>query len=80
MKVKKNSMLRMETLINNDRMKNSDGFLELLTGDIDKVLKDYFGYKGFPIVEVIKTGNIFNVKIALTAESVKGFTCLPVDR
>ena len=80
MKSKKNSLLRMETLINNDRIKNSDGFLDLLTCDINRVLKDYFGYKGLPIVEVVKSGNIFAVNITLTAESIKAFSFLPQEQ
>lgn len=79
MKVK-NNLLRMENLINNDRMKNSDGFLDLLTEDVDRVLKDYFDYNGYPVVEVIKNGNEFSVNITLTARAVRTFSRLPNER
>lgn len=77
MKTGKNSLLRMENLINNDRMKRADGFLDLLTGDIDKVLKDYFDYKGYPQVEVVKYGNTFTVKMVLAADGIRSFSSMP---
>lgn len=80
MKSKKNSVLRMESLINNDRMKHSEGFVDLLTGDVDKVLKDYFDYKGYPSVTVYKNGNIFSVQILLNAEGIRAFSAIPQER
>ncbi|MBQ9486137.1 MAG: hypothetical protein IJU83_04785 [Clostridia bacterium] len=79
MKIKKSGLLRVENLINNDRMKYGDGFLDLLTGDVDRVLKDYFDYKGAPNVEMVKNGNVFALKITLTAEGVRAFSVLPQE-
>ena len=69
----------MENLINNDRMKNGGGFTDLLTADIERVLKDYFDYKCAPAVEVVKAGGVFAVKITLTAERIKAFSFLPQE-
>ena len=80
MKAEKNALMRMETLINSDRMKNSDGFSDILTVDIDRVLKDYFEYKGKPQLEVAKTGNTFSVKITLTANGIRAFSFIPQER
>lgn len=80
MKVKRNSMIRMENLINGDRLKNSGGFIGLLTGDVDRVLKDYFDYKGYPKVEVVKNGGNFTVSIMLTAERIRSFSTLPENQ
>lgn len=79
MKVK-NSLLRVETLINNDRMKNSDGFLDLLTEDLNRVLKDYFDYNGYPVVDVVKNGGGFSVNVSLTARGIRTFSRLPQER
>lgn len=79
MKLKKHSVMRVESLINNDRIRHSEGFVELLTGDVDKVLKDYFDYKGYPSVTVYKNGNIFSVQILLNAESIRAFSALPQE-
>ena len=70
-------MVRMENLINADRLKSGGDFVDLLTGDIDRVLKDYFDYKGYPSVEVVKNGGCFAVSINLTAERIKSFCVLP---
>ena len=79
MKVK-NSLLRVETLINNDRMKNSDGFLDLLTEDLNRVLKDYFDYNGYPVVDVVKNSGVFSVNVSLTARGIRTFSRLPQER
>lgn len=80
MKGKKNSIIRMENLINSDRLKNSGDFIDLITGDIDRVLKDYFDYKGYPLIEVVKNGSVFSVSIALSAERIKSFSTLPENQ
>lgn len=78
-KVKKNGLVRMETLINNDRIKNSDGFMELLTLDISKVLKDYFDYKSSPQVNIVKNGSVFSVSVSVVAEGIKSFLTIPKE-
>ena len=77
MKIKKSNIMRMENIINNDRMKSGGDFVELVTGDIDKVLKDYFDYKGYPKLEIAKNGGVFSVKVTVTAERIKAFSVLP---
>ena len=72
--------MRVETLINNDRMKHSENFVDLLTCDVDNLLKDYFDYKGYPSVTVSKNGNIFSVQVLLNAEGVRAFSALPHER
>ena len=67
----------MENLINNDRLKNSVDFTELLSVDINRVLKEYFDYKESPSVEVEKNGNAYSVKISLRADSVRAFSSVP---
>ena len=80
MKGKKSSVVRIENLINGDRLKHSGEFSELLTGDVNRVLKDYFEYKGKPQLEVAKTGNTFSVKITLTANGIRAFSFIPQER
>lgn len=79
MKGKKSSVVRIENLINGDRLKHSGEFSELLTGDVDRVLKDYFDYKGYPAIEVLKNGGFFEVKITIVAERLRVFSSLPHD-
>ena len=74
------NIIRVENMINSDRIKNADGFVDLLKGDINKVLKDYFDYKGYPSVTVYKNGNIFSVQILLNAEGIRAFSAIPQER
>ena len=80
MKNKQNNVIRMENLINSDRLKNGGDFIGLITGDIDRTLKEYFDYKGYPSVEVVKNGSTFNVFVTLTAERIKSFSVFPENR
>ncbi len=69
----------MENMINNDRMKNSVDFTELLTVDLNRVLKEYFEYGEDPIVEVYKSGNSYHLKLTLSARAVKAFSSVPPE-
>lgn len=73
------SIVRVETLINNDRMKASDNFTDLLTVDLCRVFDDYFEHKDLPIVGVSKNGNKISVAVTLTASGIKAFKRLPKD-
>ena len=79
MKRKNDGLMRVENLINNDRLKNGRGFVELLTADCDRVLKDYFEYKGYPKVEISGRGNAFSVSVTVLAEGVRAFSVLPEE-
>lgn len=80
MKLNKNSIIRVENMINSDRMKSADGFVDLLTSDINRVLKDYFDFKGSPSVAVCKNGNSFAVNISVSAERIRAFSVLPSEQ
>lgn len=71
------SIVRVENLINNDRIKTNDGFLDLLIVDLNKVMSDYFDYKGYPAVEMEKAGGSFVVSVNLSVSGIKGFKRLP---
>ncbi len=77
MKRKKNEMVRIENLIKSDRMSVRDDFAELLVTDVDRVLRDYFDYKGLPKINVEKRNDGCYVDISLSVAFVKGFSSLP---
>ena len=79
MKGKKNNVIRVENLINGDRLKHSEEFSDLLTIDVNRLLRDYFDYRGAPAVEIMKNGGFFEVKIKLIAERLRAFSSLPQD-
>lgn len=79
MKKRTGELSRIERLIKNDRLSIKDDFSYLLKSDIDKVLKDYFEYKGMPIVEIERAGDYYNVKIQVSASGVKPFSVVPSE-
>ena len=50
MKREKNELIRLQSLIENDRLKLCGSFEDLLLSDLDKLLKEYFDYKNLPEV------------------------------
>ncbi len=77
MKKDKKELMRVQSIIENDRLNMGDNFEELVIIDIHKVLSDYFDYRGLPCVKIAKTANKLNVEIFISADSVKPFGVLP---
>lgn len=79
MKSGNNSIMRVETLINNDRMRSNNDFCDLLTMDLNRVLSDYFDHKEYPVVGISKNGSSYSVTVTLNADGIKAFKRLPKD-
>ena len=79
MKKSRNELARIESIIKTERLNVKDDFSDLLIGDLDKVLKDYFDYKGLPILSIDKTRDAYQVKISLSATAVHSFTSIPAQ-
>ncbi len=77
MKKDKKELVRVQNLIENDRLSFGDNFEELITCDLHKILSDYFDYRGLPCIKIIKSGNKLNVDISVIAESIKAFSAVP---
>lgn len=69
----KNDILRINTMINNDRVAMNDSFNELFNNDLNKVISDYFELDNSIKVAVEKQGNKLFVQIIFSANSIKGF-------
>ncbi len=79
MRKRTGELSRIERLIKNDRLNVKDDFSYLLKSDIDRVLKDYFEYKGLPTVEIERSGEGFTVKVQISAGGVKPFSVVPEE-
>ena len=79
MKKKNGELLRIERLIKNDRLSVKDDFSQLLKSDLDRVLKDYFDYKGLPLLSIERAGDAYAVKIQISASGVKPFSVVPQE-
>ena len=71
-----NQILRMQTIIENDRLNKGDGFGELLLADLTKLLLDYFDFNGSPEIEVQKNGGNYKVSIVIYPTRTKIFNRL----
>lgn len=77
MKQDKNELMRVQTLIEKDRINTKDDFFELVVSDTDKLLKDYFDYKDLPKIAVSKVGNRYKIELSILVDRVKNFTTIP---
>ena len=69
-------LVRVQTLIENDRLNVGKGFNELLLADLSKLLTDYFDFNGVPEVEIQKGKGCYVVKIAIYPTRIRTFNCL----
>ncbi len=77
--MKKNSteLMRVETVINNDRMRLKDDFIKLLDNDLKRLLAEYFYLESNPQTEIIKNGKGYSVNINFVCSQVKNFINVP---
>jgi len=75
--MKSTELIRIKNLINVDRFKSSDVFLDLLKKDLKKLLTDYFDINGDVKIAIVKEKNCFSVSINLLIDRIKGVGSLP---
>ncbi len=73
MKVRKSEILRIENIINGDRLCPDDNFKNLLQVDLKKLLSDYFNLSVPPELRVVKGEGNYRVEIFFIAENIKKF-------
>ena len=73
MKKDKNQLLRLQTLIENDRIMAGDNFGEMVISDINKLLRDYFDFSLPPALSMEKTRDGYFVNISIHATRLKSF-------
>jgi hypothetical protein len=74
--VVKSQLVRVQTLIENDRLNVGRGFMDLLLSDLSKLLFDYFDFNGAPQVEIQKNKGEYIVNITLNPVRIKTFNQL----
>lgn len=77
MRREKNQLLRLQTMIENDRIITGDNFVQIVQLDLDKLLKDYFDYRDIPNLMIEKEGDEFLIKISFKALRIKKFANIP---
>ena len=77
MKKEKKELIRLQNIIENDRLTNND-FNALLTRDLEKLLSDYFDFKCTPNISIEKSVNGYNVGVSFVAVRLKSFLSVKV--
>lgn len=77
MKKDKNELLRLQTLIENDRVNMGDDFISLVESDAEKLLKDYFDFSAPPKLSIMKYGDKYNIQLNLLVVRIKDFGVVP---
>lgn len=73
----KNELMRLMTLIENDRINTGDNFIELIVSDLDNLLKDYFDFSATPELFIEKQNGKYKINISLQATRIKNFASIP---
>lgn len=77
MRKDKLELMRAQSLIENDRLSAGDNFVELVSIDLSKTLKDYFDFNGLPNLQIEKYGSDYRVSFSIVATRVKSFESVP---
>ena len=77
MKKRINELVRIQSVIENDRLNTGDSFEELLLSDVHKILSDYFDYRGVPNLKLTRESRSIYVEIQVSALAIKNFTTIP---
>ncbi len=75
----KNQLVRLQSLIECDRLNTGDDFAELVENDVGKLLKDYFDFRSPPKLLIEKMGDKLKIDLVLYAERIKNFNSVTKD-
>ncbi len=73
MRKDKNQLLRLQTLIESDRISTGDNFGEMLINDITKLLRDYFDFSMSPKLTMEKSRDGYFINFSINATRLKSF-------
>lgn len=76
MKKNKNQLIRLQNMIENDRLTMGDNFIDLVVNDLDKLLRDYFDFRLPPELTIEKQGGSYFVSISINANRIKNFATI----
>ena len=76
MKNKSQEIIRVQNVIENDRLNVGKGFTDLFVEDFSKLVKDYFEIEKQPVLNIVKDKNGYKVEISFYANRVKPFNLI----
>ena len=72
----KNELLRLQTMIENDRIAIGDNFLQLVENDLVKLLRDYFDFLSNPSIRIESQNNGYYLSFSLNVSRIKNFASI----
>ena len=77
MKKDKNGLVRIQNILENDRMSAGDDFLDLVVSDLKILLNDYFEFRDLPTVKMEKSSDKYKVDFTIYATRIKSIDYIP---
>lgn len=77
MKKKNAELMRVQNLIESDRLNLGDGFEKLFLNDLLKLLRDYYDVRNTPAINIDKNIKGYSVNISFDATAIKNVNFLP---
>ncbi len=77
MRKEKKELVRMQSILENDRMKTGENFYELVCNDVGAILSDYFEFSGDPKIKIEKINDRYKVEITIISSRIKSFDNVP---
>ncbi len=74
---KKNQMVRLKSIVQNDRLSVDDEFYRLLNIDLENVLREYFDFNQKLMLSISKNDDGYKAIFSLNISRIKPFTKLP---
>ncbi len=74
---KKNQMIRLKSIVQNDRLSVDDEFYRLLNVDLENVLREYFDFNQCVTVSIVKCKDAYKVSFDLEVSRIKPFAKIP---
>lgn len=73
MRKSRNQIVRVQHVVECDRVNKGDEFLSLLNSDLKKLLKEYFDFSDNVEVSLVKSNNSCVVQLSLKVFRIKNF-------
>lgn len=73
MKQRSKELIRVQNIIENDRLNINAGFTELFTADFSRLIGDYFEIQKKPELEIVRDRTGYRVEISFYSNRLKIF-------
>lgn len=79
MRKERRELLRLQSIIESDRISVNDDFLSLIESDLNKLLRDYFDFSMAPELKLKVENKGYLFTLTLNASRIKQFVNIPKE-